>query len=84
MTPEQALALLCDSDGTVTYDDYLLKMEQGEYPLERAERILRECIRDAKRWRANKDAVLCANAMLQAARPTILNMLNMEQAAEEY
>lgn len=83
MTPEEALDVL-ESDENDRIARLKIIKRFGPSPYDKARRILEECVRDAKKWRANKDAVYCANAMLQAARPTILNMLNCEQAVKDY
>lgn len=83
MTPEEALDVL-ESDENDSFERRRIMDKYGNFPYDKARRVLEECIRDAKKWRANKDAVYCANAMLQAARPTILNMLNCEQAVKDY
>lgn len=82
MTPEQALEIVISNNIGGLLRNKLL-MQHGPNMEETAHRILTACVADAQKWRANKEAVRCANDMLQAARPTILNMLRMEKAAKE-
>lgn len=73
MTPQEALDRVAVIAG-----------EQGNEELLQLVSHLQFAVHDAAKWHRNKDAVYCANAMLQAARPTILNMLNCEQAVKDY
>lgn len=80
MTPEQAIAVLESEEGFIR----LTHSDDNANEHMAAIAVLKKELRDAQKWRANKDAVYCAHAMLQAARPTILNMLNCERAVKEY